>query len=134
MTLNHNVLLKVRHAHALQFLNDHRAILFHHAARTFPHLPRTQERRVNQRVQRLASRRRLRWVSAAWNAEVHGWIARRNALAIDVLKLQMSILGEQEVMVQQVLVLAIKSQVHHHATACRRIRPTDAALLGNAGL
>ena len=134
MTLNHNVLLKIRHAHALQFLNDHRAILLHHAARTFPHLPRTQERRVNQRVQGLTSRRRLGRISTAWNADIHGGIAGRNALPIDVIKLQMGILGEQEVMVQQVLVLAIKSQVHHHATARRRIGPTDAALLGNACL
>ena len=83
---------------------------------------------MNEGVERLSSLRSLPWIGPAGNCEIDRWITGWNTPIINVGEFLPRVATEEEVMVQQVVVLPIKSQIEDHAAAGGLVLPADLRL------
>ena len=103
---------------ALQLVQDFLAIGREHLR---PIMMRAKIGRVHQHIKRFPAFRRDRRICARWRGQICGGIGRRFALAIDGIEFFFRIAGEDEIMMRQMFVTAIKPEIEHHTGTGRFI-------------
>ena len=76
---------------------------------------RAEVRRVDQHIEGFAAGRRDAGLSPSRGADVAGWIGSRLAPPVDRLELLLRVAGEDEVVVQQMVVTPVQPEVEHDA-------------------
>ena len=82
---------------------------------------RAQIGRVYQHIKRFPTFRRDRRISARWRGQICCGIGCRFALAVDGIKFFFRIAGEDEIMMRQMFVTAIETQIEHNTGTGRFI-------------
>ena len=111
--LENDALLDVRHvAGALEFFKDDFAIGRQHF---LPIVMRPQIRRVHQDVKRLAAGGRGAGFGASGRREITGRVGRGFALLVDEIKLLVGVAAEHEIVMRQMLIALVQTQIQHDA-------------------
>ena len=99
---------------AFQFIQDHVAVTRQHR---FPVMTGPEIRCVNQDVQRFATVRCHFGFANRGSTNVRGWVGSRLTLFVDVVEFFFGIFGEHKVVMQQLFVPPVQSQIQNHAAA-----------------
>ena len=96
-------------------LSFSRMVLRYAGEKAIPVVMRAEVRRVDQHIEGLASRGRDARLGPCRGADVAGWIGSRLAPPVDGLELLLRVVGEDEVVVQQMVVAPVQPEVEHDA-------------------
>ena len=101
---------------ALEFIQDHLAVLWQHL---LPIMTGSQVWRVNQNVERFAAARCDVGFCYRGSTDIRRWVRGRLSAVVNVVEFFFRITRKDKVVMQQLFVAAIQTQIKHDTTACR---------------